>query len=255
MWHSGKNYTDEEWKIVKEHEYYLFMYNPGFRAMWHNNFEEYWKGLRDEEYWERREEEREKELAEIVRENMKDPEYASRMNEITIIEETLFGNPETSPIARSRWFEREQMLKEMENYDSSKKWRNDELLKTAKNWGMDLLKIIANSQEKTKNIHLFRVQTNVLTVSGKIVGALSSGDNEALEEYLDDYQWQLNRVDYTLSLISLKRCLESLTQWKLENNNSKEFDKFSSQGRLIQQQLLDRLDEIEQRRLKRKSRK
>ncbi len=49
-----------------------------------------------------------------------DPEYASRMAEMPIIEETLLGDPNESYIAGSRWFEREQMLKEIENKGRSR---------------------------------------------------------------------------------------------------------------------------------------
>jgi hypothetical protein len=256
MWLADRNYTPEELAIVKEHEYDLFMYNPGFRAMWHNNFEEYFKGLRDEAYWNKREEQREKEIeAEVSYNMMRDPEYASMMHERAMTEEALFGDPDESMLARGRQFEREQMLKDVGEYQTLRKWENDELYKTARDWSMELLESGGKLEQKTKNIHIFRVLTNVLTVSGKIVWGSTDRIDEEIAEEMDDYQWQMDRVGYTLSLTSLKRCLESLGKWKAENPQNRQFDESISQGKLIQQQLLDRLEEIEQKRLKRKFKK
>ena len=55
MWNEH-NYNAEELKIVRELEYLLFMYNPGFWAMWHDNFDEYFKGTQNHDYWEKQEE-------------------------------------------------------------------------------------------------------------------------------------------------------------------------------------------------------
>ncbi len=55
MWNADKNLSEEEREVMREYEYLYFMYNPGFRAMWRDNFKEYFNGTFDERYWEQRE--------------------------------------------------------------------------------------------------------------------------------------------------------------------------------------------------------
>jgi hypothetical protein len=254
MWNEH-NYNQEELKIVREFEYLYFMYNPGFRAMWRNNFEEYFKGTQDEKYWEKREEEREKEIIEDVEYNMRtDPEYASWRAELAIIEETLLGDPSESYITRSRWFEREQMMKEAEKeqWEYRRKLENDRLYQMSKDWSMALLKMAGPVYEKNKDINWFRVLTNCLSVSGKIVfAAREFGDDE--EEYpcdtSEDFLWRTDRIGYILSLASLQRCLESLRKLK-EKDPSLKVDKFIANGLTMQTELIDRLEEIQQNFLK-----
>ncbi len=254
MWNEH-NYNLEEIKVVREFEYLYFMYNPGFRAMWHNNFEEYFKGTQDEKYWEKREEEREKEIRADVEYNMRtDPEYASWRAELAIIEETLLGDPNESYIAQSRWFEREQMMKEAEkaDWEYRSKLENDRLYKMAKDWSMSLLKVAGPAYEKNKDINWFRVLTNCLSVSGKIVFASREfGDDEEDELYStpDDFLWRTDRIGYILSLASLQRCLESFRTLK-EKDPGLKVDKFITDSLTMQAELIDRLEEIQQKFLK-----
>lgn len=232
-----------------------FMYNPGFRAMWHNNFEEYFKGTQDEKYWEKREAEREKEIRADVEYNMRtDPEYASWRAELAIIEETLLGDPSESYIARSRWFEREQMMKaaEKEDAEHSRKLESDRLYKMAKDWSIPLLKMAGSAYEKDKDINWFRVLTNCLSVSGKIVFASREFDEDGEDEFYDtpeDFLWRTDRIGYILSLASLQRCLESLRKLK-EKDHGLKIDNFITDGLTMQTQLIDRLEEIQQKFLK-----
>ncbi len=152
MWNADKKLTPEEIAVMREFEYLYFKFNPGFRAMWHDNFEGYFKGTLDEKYWKQREREREKELDEIFEENMRDPDFASWQHELAIIEETIMGDPAESPIARSRWYEREQWIAEaqakQEEFD--RKLHNDELYKLAKAWSMEVLKLAGPCTKKRK---------------------------------------------------------------------------------------------------------
>lgn len=250
MWNEH-NYNQEELKVVREYEYLYFMYNPGFRAMWHNNFDEYFKGTQDEKYWEKREREREKEIeAHIQYQMMTDPEYASMMSERAIVEEALFGDPETSYMARGRQFEREQMLKEMEEYEDpiDKILAGDKLYKLAKKWSMEVLKIAGEAYEQTKDLDWFRVITNCLPVSGKIVFAAHEPDDDWYDTP-EDFLWRTDRIGYILSLASLQRCLESLRKLK-EKDSGLEVDKFIADGLTMQTELIYRLEEIQQKFLK-----
>ncbi|MEK7097283.1 MAG: hypothetical protein AAB906_00340 [Patescibacteria group bacterium] len=249
MWNEH-NYNAEELKIVRELEYLLFMYNPGFRAMWHDNFDEYFKGTQNHDYWEKQEEIRNQELeASVSRRMIEDPEYASWRNEMAVMEETLFGDPNESYIARSRWFERKQMLAEMEEYDAQENWHNDKLFQAANEWGMNLIKIADTEYEKSENLEWFRILQNCTMVAGKIVFA--SGDREG-EIYNDPemFSWRTDRIGYILALASLQRCLESLRRIQDSKFMDVKINKFIPPALKMQLELADRLDGIEQRYLK-----
>jgi len=255
MWNEGKNLSPEELEIMREFEYTYFMYNPGFRSMWLDNFDEYFKGTQDEKYWERREREREKEIQAHMEYNMRtNPEYASRMHEMAILEETLFGDPAESYIARSRWFEREQMMKEMAEYEDpiDRILEGDKLYHLAKDWSIKVLKTAGEAYEKTKSPDWFRICTNCLPVAGKIVFA-SGSISEYLEDEAystpEDFLWRTDRIGYILSLASLQRCLESLRRLKEKDLNLK-VDRFIIDGLTMQAELIDRLEEIQQNFLK-----
>ena len=173
------------------------------------------------------------------------------MNEIAIIEETLFGDPATSPIARSRWFEREQMLKEMEDFDRHDRWEDDRLYQLSKDWMMEILLGGGNLYEESKNIELFRLLENAPTVSGKIVFA-SGNDYEDEEQDADDFKWRTDFIGYHLSLLSLRRCLDALNKLRGDKHVADvlNLDKLENTAKQIQAQLIDRLDDIEQQRLK-----
>jgi hypothetical protein len=252
MW-NDHNYNPEELKIVREYEFLLFKYNPGFRAMWHDNFEEYFKGTQSEEYWNKREAEREKKLDKIFEENMKDPEYASWRSELAIIEESIMGDPNESPIARSRWFEREQWMKEFELREAryEQKLENDQLLKLAKSWSMKVMQISGDAYEKNKDLDWFRILQNCLTVSGKIVFASHEPENNWYSEP-EDFLWRTDRAGYIMSLASLQRCLESLRVLEQKDSQIK-LEKLILDALKIQTGLIDRLDTIEQRYLISKS--
>lgn len=246
MWNEH-NYNPEELKIVKEFEYPLFMFNPGFRAMWHDNFEEYFKGTQSQEYWDRQEEIRSKELDKIFEENMRDLEYASWRHEMAVIEETLFGDPNESYIAKSRWYEREQMMTQTEESERKhdSKLRNDRLYNLAKKWSMDVLNLAGPKYENTKNLDWFRILTNCLTVSGKIVFASRDLDDE-IHNDPEMFLWRTDRAGYILSLTSLQRCIDSFRRLPPDRLASE----CISRGLEMQLELADRLDRIEQNYLK-----
>jgi hypothetical protein len=245
------NYSVEELEIVKEREYLLFKYNPGFCAMWHNNFEEYFKGTQDREYWKKQEEVRGKEIETKIQRNMiGNPEYASWRNELAIIEETLFGDPSESYVARSRWFEREQMMNEAEEESDrrDRKLKSDRLYQLSKVWSFEVLKFGEKAYEKNKDLDWFRILTNCLTVSGKIVFA--SGDCEG-EHYdsKEGFLWRTDRIGYILSLASLQRCLESFRKIK-EKDPQQKINSFIKDAFLIQSELINRLENINRKFLK-----
>ena len=249
MWNEH-NYNPEELQIVKELEFLLFKYNPGFRAMWHDNFEEYFKGTQSQEYWDRQEEIRNKELERIFEENMRDPEYASWRREMAVIEKTFFGDPNESYIARSRWYEKEQIMAESEEREikHGKKLHSDKLYHLAKNWGMDLMRLAGEKYEKTKNLSWFRILQNSIMVSGKVVFASRDYDDEICNDP-EMFSWRTDRTGYIMALASAQRCLESLRKLR-DEHGERGLEKFISQAKDVQRELIDRLDAIEQNYLK-----
>jgi len=194
---------------------------------------------------------------------MKDPEFAKFMQHQALIDQVLFGD---LPIENAP-FEVQQEVKEI--YKESKEadenfkvremlgvpfeqeldpWQKDKLFNQAFEWGDRLGKITAKIYENNKDINIFRILNNCALVASKMIGAL---DYEPWED--EEWQWRLDRIGYTLSLTSLRRCLESLE--KLRNNeisNLLKPEQFITKGKTIQQELIDRLDKIEQEKFRKR---
>lgn len=239
MWDPDKNYSKEELVIVRELEYDLFMANPGFRGMWHDDFEEYFKGTLDEEYWNKRDQEREKEIEESVRRGMiEDPNYASWRNELAMIEDAIFKSYADPILSRGRKFELSRIEQEYERPDYEK----DPLYILAKKWSRDASQKFYQFYEETKLLPAFRIAINAHYVASKIVFASGSFHDEDEVEL----EWRTDRIGYTLSLLCLNRCLDSLAE--LKQNDLVNFQK---RGSDIRQVLIDRLEDIEQLRFKR----
>ncbi|OGE74291.1 MAG: hypothetical protein A3I07_04525 [Candidatus Doudnabacteria bacterium RIFCSPLOWO2_02_FULL_42_9] len=239
MWNAGNNYSQEELEVVKELEQELFKYNLGFRAMWHDNFEEYFKGTLDEEYWNQREQQRSKELEEIVRKKMiEDFEYLKFRREMALIEDELFSDHNFSLESEMRFQERRE------------KWKDDKLYKIAKVWSIDMLKRSCDLYERHKFIHLFRILKNCNYVASKIVYASNDYDFEDVIENFNDLAWNISWVGYTLSLTFLNRCLESLSKLENENKIIFNFGEYISTGLQIKRELMDRLETLHQKALK-----
>ncbi len=248
MWNTG-DYTTEELEVLKEREYDLFMFNPGFRAMWHDNFEEYFRGTLDEEYWQKREQEREKEIEEEVHNRMlTDPEYRQWRNELAIIEQEAFREYTDPILAKGRKFEREQISDLEHDYDN-RQWEKDSLHEIAQKWGRNLGKATDKLYQIVKNINLFRISVNVNYISSKIRFALPHRHFRE-EDY--DLEWRTDRIGYVLALTFLKRCLDSLELLRNEPKASTDFNinEYVETGKEIRQELINRLEEIEQLRFK-----
>jgi hypothetical protein len=235
------------------------MFDPGFRELWNNDFEAYFHSLFDEQAWESKMRQASSFTTyaggDISRQMLEDPQFAAYMREQAIIEEVMSGElkPENAPVEMRRQLE--QMLAkqggpwpdedvELEIIDEEP--IDDPLYIKADKWAVDLSKKVGPLYEQFGDIKLFRVLTNCYIVAGKIAFA-------KMEENLEPgFQWQNDRVGYTLALTSLRRCLESLDKLRDNLKIAKRLNisKFLETAKAIQTQLIDRLDEIEQKRLK-----
>lgn len=270
MWHSDKQYTKEEIEIIRELEYDLFMYNPGFRSMWNNDFELYFKALFDERLWQEMEQKRHGKFHNNMEVRMiNDPEFAEFMKEQSIIDSVLFGDMkiEHAPFGLQQEIRNiikgsEDLNKDFElreklglpfnlTNEEDEEEKDNPLYKDAKDWGMQLMNISGPLYEQTKDINLFRILKNCTMVASKIVGA-GSVDYESMGEDSFDFAWRVDRNDYNLSLTSLKRCMESLEKISSNKNLAAKinYNKFLTQAKAIRTNLIDLLDSIEQERFK-----
>jgi hypothetical protein len=261
MWHAGKQYSEEEIKILRELEYDLFMFDPGFRSAWNNNFEQYFKALFDEQLWEKHRVERSRVLDQDMSLKMaSDPEFSKFMQHQSLIDSVLFGDfpIDNAPIevqqeVKEIYRESEEANRDMKLQDmlgipfipepNNDPWQKDSLFNLAFEWGDTLGSQAATIYEKDKNLEIFRILNNCTLVGSKMISAI---DYEPFPG--EDWQWRLDRIGYTLSLTSVRRCLESLNKL---NNVFEQFkvESFIETARQIQQELIDRLDKIEQSRL------
>ncbi len=239
MWNAGHNYNHAELEVVKELERELFKYNPGFRSMWHDDFEAYFRGTMNQERWERRERERSKELAEIQRKRMlEDFEYVRFRHELAVLEEQLFGDSNFS-MKYNEWQKDWSQRRE--------KWETDKLYQTAKDWGWELSKAAFQLYEKYKIIHLFRIGINASYVPAKIVFASSDTPFEEPINSLEDLSWNTSWIGYTLSATFANRSLESLLELKQGKSNiNLNLEKFLRIGLGIRKELIDRLEKLHQ---------
>lgn len=254
MWHSDHEHTEEEIKVLRELEYDLFMYDLGFRTIWNNDFDAYFKSLFDEELWENKmEQAMNRASQDMSRQMLEDPEFAAFMKEQAIVEGVLTGElrPENAPVEMRQDLEallnREQQWDELDETENPE--TGDALYITAKNWATNLSKKVGPLYEQFGNIELFRILTNCYIVPGKIIFA-QDGMNLDIEGL--GKQWQPDRIGYTLALTSLRRCVESLTSLQKNKKLVKLLgpQKLLNAAKKIQKELIDRLDEIEQQRLK-----
>ncbi len=260
MWHSDHDHTEEEVKVLRELEYDLFMYDPGFRRLWGNDFEGYFHSLFDEQSWENKINQAFTGAeSDISRHMLEDPEFARYMKEQTIIEEVLAGElqPEYAPVEMRQ--ELERMMAEQDSGDGpgidiemDEPDIADQLYQDAEKWAHNLSKQIGPLYEQFGDIKLFRILANCYIVAGKIAFAQ---EPDIFFDVSGSYQWQADRVGYALALTSLRRCLESLEKLKKNLKIAKKLDikSFLRTGRTMQTQLLDRLDEIEQQRLQKRA--
>jgi hypothetical protein len=257
MWHSDKTPSPEELQVLKELEYDLFMFNPGFRSMWNNNFEEYFKALFDEEKWEKKTEERDAHLGENVSLNItKDPEFAEFMQKQAIMGEVLSGNLKIEHVPFKLQAEMKQLLKEneatkegwelkerlgLDPFDDEDPWKKDPLFNMAFEWSEKVSKKLFPFYEETKNIDAFRILNNCGLVASKIVGASTEVDNNEM-----DFEWRIDRIGYTLSLTSLKRCIDSLQKLIKTTKNPlrDELKNLLSTAQGMGLELTERLEEI-----------
>jgi hypothetical protein len=261
MWHSDHDHTEEEIKVLRELEYDLFMYDPGFRRIWQNDFNGYFHSLFDEQAWESKMNQvfagQAGAESGISQKMLADPEFARYMKEQVIIEEVLAGElqPEHAPVEMRQQLE--QIMAEQNNGDGfemdieiEQVDIKDQLFLDAAKWASGLSKQAGPLYEQFGNIQLFRILANCYIVSGKI--AFAQEPDAFFPE--SGYQWQADRVGYSLALTSLRRCMESLEKLRKNLKIAKRLDLkgFAATARTIQTGLMDRLDEIEQMRLQKR---
>ncbi len=264
MWHSDHEHTPEEIEVLKELERDLFMADPGLRSMWNNNFEEYFQALFDSNKWNDKQDQRQHEISgNMGLKMMQDPEYAKFMKEQAIFDEVLSGEMKihNAPIEMQERLR--NMIKEQEEMETGlnegldvwiekqeKEENNgDPLLKTSKRWMMKITKDSGLLYEATGNIELFRIMHNATVVASKIVGATSFEKNP---EYSNSSDQEIVQTDYTLSLISVRRCIESLEKLRDNDTIASKIPATSyiKTAKEIRQELIDRLDGFEQLRYK-----
>lgn len=237
MWNANHNYTNEELEIVKELERELFKYNLGFRSMWHDNFEEFFRGTLDEKVWENREKERNKELEAVHRKRMvEDFEYVRFQHELAVLEEQIFSDANFS-MKYNEWQKDWNKRRE--------KWENDKLYRVAQDWGWQLSRAALEHYTKNKAIHLFRIGINSSYVPAKIVFASSDTPFEEPINNLQDLVWNTSWIGYTLAATFTNRTLESLLRLKQQHIVvDLSIDSYLKVGLSIRTELMDRLEEL-----------
>lgn len=238
MWNQGANYNEDELEVVKELEQELFKYNPGFRAMWHDNFEEYFKGTFDEKYWNQAEERRNIELDQMAKKRMlEDFEYVAFQHDMAMTQEMFSRDDLFSLKAKDKFHQ-----------NTREKWENDQLYQVAKDWGWKLSKFAIELYEKNNMIPLFRIARNASYVPAKIVFGLPDSDWEEKAESLDELAWDTSWIGYTLALTFLTRSLASLDTLKASNYSEigLDYDYFKTIGLKIKLELMDRLENLHQ---------
>jgi hypothetical protein len=259
MWHADHEHSEEEMEVLRELEYDLFMYNPGFRSMWNDDFEAYFKSLFNEQVWEEKLEERlEKIEGNMSHKMIQDPEFAEFMKRQALIDSVLFGDLaiEHAPIdiqeeVREIQQELEETDKDLEIRDMfgikefpEEPWQKHPLFKKAKDWGRSLHAALSPLYDTHPNKDIFRILNNCDLVSVKLISVLDPNDDFTQE----DYEWRTDRIGLKLSLTSLQRCLESLERLSTLPELSQKIDTLNpiKIGKEIQQELIDKLDTIEQ---------
>ncbi len=199
MWYANDNYSKEEQLILMELEYDLFRCNPGLRAMWQDNFQEYFRGTLNEEYWKYRERAwLSKQKLKGKRFGFKDYECAHAIEEI--IQLSTPDSENLDSVTDDPDFEKK--IKAVFKKTDSK------LLRWARGWADSLIPKLEVLYQESNNINCFRILVNAPYIPSKIVFA--SVENYRDSKFECDLQWRTDKIGYSLALASLRRCLESL---------------------------------------------
>ncbi len=260
MWYSGQRFTPDEIQVLRELEYNLFMSDPGFRSMWADNFEEYFKALFDEKMWTEKEEERYEYISNNISQRMiEDREFSKKMRAEALADSVLEGeiSLESVPVEvreevrkiqeqsnnSLRDLQVSELLGVSSNFDSP--WEKDPLFNQAYEWAHSLGNLAGKLYEQNKNIDIFRILNNSGLVASKLLNTLVETNNET---DLGDIEVQIKKVYGDLSILSLNRCIESLERLAGDSSMIKELDveNFLLIAKKIRPQLIERLDNIQQ---------
>ncbi len=248
MWHSDCEHNEEEIKVLKELEYDLFMLNPGFRKLWNDDFESYFKSLFNEDEWENQMDSKMVDLqSDISRKMIEDHEFANYMKEQAILDEVLNGDLRIENVPVEMRENLEKIVTKVESqtspedeiinefFDFSDNNIKDPLYQKSKKWGIKLTKLLGPIYERTQNTDIFRIMVNC-----GMVAVQTETENE--------------KVGFILALKSLRRCIESMQKLKNKKTIFKktQFNKFLSDAADIQSKLIDRLDDLDQNNYKNK---
>ena len=251
MWYSDRTYSPEEIEILRELEYDLFMFNPGFRSVWGNDFKTFFKALVNKELWD----ERNSKVHGSWEDRMEqDSEFRAFMQRQSLIDEVLLGDLDIKYVPldvqaeiKETQRESEEAAKQVELYERlglnpcEDHEEHDVLYTKANNWQEGLNDILYDFYKQTKHKDAFRILQNHSQVPVKIY---SVADMREYEPDLD-FQWRPDRIAYTLALTSVNRCLESLENLK-DTAIGPNLDSHVATAKEIRQELMDRLDAIEQ---------
>ncbi len=236
MWYADDNFNDDEQLILKELEYDLFRCSPEFRAMWRDNFNDYFRGTLDRTFWHKREEEwLSAKKCNYRKIGFKDYEYAHMIEDMVEFTSHVPGG-RVSAFSNDPEFEKK--LKSAFAKTESR------LLKLARSWADPLVDRSERLYEKTKNINCFRIFMNAPYVPSKIVFA--SVENYEGTNFESDLLWRTDKIGYSLSLACLRRCLESL---ECLNSNPQtrlgfNFKEYLTRGAHLENLLNDTLSKI-----------
>jgi hypothetical protein len=251
MWYSDQTYTPEEIQVLKELEYDLFMFNPGFRSQWNNNFEAYFKALFNKEAWE---ESQTKSLNRWEDRMQQDPEMRAFLQRQHLIDEVLFGDLDIKNVPIDVRQEIEEIYRESKEadeqvelyerlgvnaFEEAENEAEDTLYEKAQEWQAGMTKVFTNFHEATKHTDAFRILVNHALVAAKIYSVVDDFDETEI-----DYEWRPDRINYTLALTSLNRCIESMENLRGFPQVETVIDAHLPLAREIRQELIDRLENI-----------
>lgn len=252
MWYADRTYTPEEIHVLKELEYDLFMFNPGFRSLWNNNFEEYFKALFNAEAWK----EKQGQSRNGWEHNMHmDPKFRAFMQRQGLIDQVLFGDIDIKNVPLDVQREIEEIQRESQEaaeqvalyerlglnpFEQEGEEEQDELYKKASAWREGLSTTFSSFYEQTKHIDAFRVLTNYGEVPAKIYSVVDDSSETDVE-----FEWRPDRIGYALALTSLNRCIESFENLHGFPELEQIIDAHLPATKEIRQELMDRLENIE----------
>ncbi len=259
MWHSNKKYSPGEIEVIRELEYDLFMFNQGFRKLWNDNFEDFFNALFSQKAWENKHVEAYGTWEEQVD---REPELRAFLQKESLIDEVLLGDIDIKNVPIKVQEEIKEIYRESREvaqriefceslginpYDEAEEENEniEPLLRKADRWKEKLNLLIEPLHKELKNIDLFRLLQNYEQISASIFYALENG----LHEPGTNFQWRPDRIGYTLALTSVSRCIQSFERLKNLPQIELKFNDFLHTAKEIEQELIDRLANIEQSRL------